>query len=73
MARIGDGMDTEIKAILEANRHPETFICDHCGRTKYQNQSDTQRKGWPVCHRMTMKAHKVDDDEGTGSLDHIHW
>ena len=47
-------MDTSIKAILEANRQPENFVCNHCGGTKYQNQSDTQRKGWPVCHWQTM-------------------
>ena len=66
-------MDTSIKAALAANKHPETFICDTCGTTKHQDQTTTQRKGWPVCHWKTMKEYKPVDNEGTGSLDHIHW
>jgi len=66
-------MDEAIRELLEKAKHPEIFICDTCGRTKYQSQSDTQRKGWPVCHRVTMKEHTAANIEGTGSLDHIHW
>ena len=67
-------MDTSIKEIFEANKHPETFVCDVCGTTKHQDQTTTQRRGWPICHRMTMKEYnRAADDEGTGSLDHIHW
>jgi len=42
-------------------KYPEVFTCTHCGRTVKQSQSDTQRKGWPVCHQMTMKELLLDN------------
>ena len=63
-------MDISIEEILEVNKQPETFVCDVCGTTKHQDQTTTQRKGWPICHQMTMKGHnRTADDEGPGSQD----
>jgi hypothetical protein len=44
------------KIKLALIKYPENFICDVCGTTKYQDQNITQRKGYPICHRMTMKV-----------------
>ena len=47
----------------------KVFICEQCNTTRYG-----AKNGVPKCHMREMKEYKnTTDDEGTGSLDHIHW
>jgi len=43
------------------------YICEGCRTTRYGTADDV-----PKCHRMPMVEY-AGDNEGTGSLDHIHW
>jgi len=48
----------KLKALLSENQKalPTRFKCDICGTGIAQSASDTQRRGWPICHGMNMRG-----------------